>query len=161
MKKIFSTLLLVFFITNVFAQKPCSVLSANAFYSIVMPGNMQVDENGQPRKRKVNKNRTIYISTNCKTAPSISKVMYDTVSSNFFIEKAKAEEVSSLMDDSNHKIILKVAKSSFLWKISIVESGGISITENPKSIILLWKLKNRQSKILIKTERQLATIPMY
>ncbi len=161
MKKIFSTLLLVFFITNVFAQKPCSVLSANAFYSIVMPGNMQVDENGQPRKRKVNKNRTIYISTNCKTAPSISKVMYDTVSSNFFIEKAKAEEVSSLMDDSNHKIILNVAKSSFLWKISIVESGGISIAENPKTIILLWKLKNKTSKILIKTERQLATIPMY
>lgn len=161
MKKIFSTIVLVFFITNLFAQKPCSVISANAFYSIVMPGNMQVDENGQPLKKKVNKNRTIFISTNCKTAPTISKVIYDTVSPSFFIEKAKAEEVSSLMDDANNKIILKIAKSSFLWKLSIVESGGISITENPKTIILLWKLKNKTSKILIKTERQLATIPMY
>jgi hypothetical protein len=161
MKKIFSTIVLVFFITNLFAQKPCSVISANAFYSIVMPGNMQVDENGQPLKKKVNKNRTIFISTNCKTAPTISKVIYDTVSPSFFIEKAKAEEVLSLMDDANNKIILKIAKSSFLWKLSIVESGGISITENPKTIILLWKLKNKTSKILIKTERQLATIPMY
>lgn len=161
MNKIISTLLLLFFITNVFAQKPCSILNATAFYSIVMPGNMQVDENGQPRKMKVNKNRTIYISTNCKTAPLISKVIYDAVSPSFFIEKAKVEEVSNLMDDVNNKIVLKVAKSSFLWKISIVESGGISIVENPKAIIILWKLKNKPINLFIKNERQLATVPMY
>jgi hypothetical protein len=161
MKKIISTLLLLFFIANIFAQKPCSILSANAFYSIVMPGNMPVDENGNPRKVKPNYSRTIFISSNCSVAPVVNKVMYDNISAPFFIEKAKKEEVSNLMDDMNNKIKLNVSTSSFLWKISIVESGGISLPEKPKTILLLWKFKNKSSKILIKNEKQLATVPMY
>jgi hypothetical protein len=161
MNKIINTLWLLFFIPNVHAQKPCSIITANAFYSIVMPGNMQVDEIGQPVQQKLNKNRSLFISTNCKTTPLVSKVMYDSVPSIFFIEKAKAEEVSNLMDYSNNKIKLKIATSGFLWKISIVESGSISIPEKPKKITILWKQKTKLYKLIVLNEKQLATVPMY
>jgi hypothetical protein len=161
MKKIINTLLLLFFIIHTKAQKPCSILSANAFYSIVMPGNMPVDENGNPRKLKPNYSRTIFISSNCNTAPVVSKVFYDNIFAPFFIEKAKNEEVSNLMDDMNNKIKLNVSKSSFLWKISIVESGGISLPEKPKIITIQWKQKANTKKLAIKKEAQLATLPTY
>ncbi len=161
MKKIISTLLVTFFIAITFAQKPCSILNASAFYSVVMPGNIQVDENGNPRKVKTNLLRTIFVSSNCNIAPDISKVLYDNISPSFFIEKAKDEEVKNLADDNNNKIKLNVSKSSFLWKISIVESGGISLAEKPRTILILWKQKKKVVKLFIKKEAQLATFPMY
>jgi hypothetical protein len=161
MKKIISTLLLFFFIANAFAQKPCSVLTANAFYSINMPGNMPVDENGNQRKVKPNLSRTIFISSNCNVAPTISKVMYDNISAPFFIEKAKDDEVNNLMDDANNKIKLNVSKSSFLWKITLVQSGGISIPEKAKTILIEWKQKTKTNILAIKKEAQLATLPTY
>jgi hypothetical protein len=161
MNKIISTLLLLFFITNVFAQKPCSVLTANAFYSINMPGNMPVDENGNRRKIKPNLSRTIFISSNCNVTPTINKVIYDNISAPFFIEKAAVEEVSNLMDDANNKIKLSAGKSSFLWKVTIVPSGGVSIPEKPKTISIEWKQKNKVNKLAIKKEAQLATLPTY
>jgi hypothetical protein len=161
MKKIISTLLLTFFIANTFAQKPCSVLTANAFYSIVMPGNMPVDENGNQRKIKPNLSRTIFISSNCNVAPVINKVLYDNISIPFFIEKAVNEEVSNLMDDANNKIKLSASKSSFLWKITVVPSGGISVPEKSKIISIEWKQKTKIIKLSIKKEIQLATFPTY
>jgi hypothetical protein len=161
MNKFINTLLLLFFVTNTDAQKPCSILSANAFYSVVMPGNMPVDENGNPRKIKINKSRTIFISSNCNTAPVISKVIYDNVFAAFFIEKATNKEVSNLMDVANNRIKLNLSKSSFLWKITIVESNNISLPENPETISILWKQKTKVNKLVIKKEMQLATLPTY
>ncbi len=161
MKKIINTLLLLFFITNIFAQKPCSILSANAFYSVVMPGNMPVDENGNPLKIKPNLSRTIFISSNCNITPIISKVSYDNIFPAFFIEKAKDEEVSNLMDDTNNKIKLNARKSSFLWKVTVVPSAGISVPEKPKKISIEWKQKNKIIKLVIQKEAQLATFPTY
>jgi hypothetical protein len=161
MKKIISALLLLFFITNVFAQKTCSILSANAFYSVVMPGNMPVDKNGNPRKIKPNVSRTIFISSNCSASPVVSKIMYDNISAPFFIEKAKDDEVNNLMDDANNKIKLNTPKSNFLWKITVVLSGGISIPEKPKVISIEWKQKNKTYKLPVKKEAQLATLPTY
>ena len=83
------------------------------------------------------------------------------MNSPFFIEKANKEEVANLMDDMNNKIKLNAPKSSFLWKITVVESGGIVLPENPKKMVLQWKSKNKINMLFIKTERQLATIPMY
>jgi tRNA A37 threonylcarbamoyladenosine dehydratase len=161
MKKIINTLWLLFFITNVHAQKPCSILSANAFYSVVMPGTMPVDENGNPRKIKPNLARTIFISSNCNITPVISKVIYDNTSIPFFIEKTTNEEVSNLMDDMNNKIKLSAAKSSFIWKIIIVPSGGVSVPENPTTISIQWKQKTKINKLVVKKEMQLATFPTY
>jgi hypothetical protein len=161
MKKIISTLLVSFFIAITFAQKPCSVLTANAFYSIVMPGNMPVDENGNQRKIKPNLSRTIFISNNCNVTPVINKVLYDNVSIPFFIEKAVTEEVSNLIDDANNKIKLNAAKSSFLWKVTVVPSAGISVPEKPKKILIEWKQKNKIIKLVIQKEAQLATFPTY
>jgi hypothetical protein len=161
MKKIISTLLLLFFITNVPAQKTCSILTANAFYSIVLPGNMRVDENGNPLKVKPNYSRTIFISSNCTDTPIVSKVMYDNVSPTFYIEKATNEELSNLMDDANNKIKLNAAKSSYQWKIIIVPSGGISLPEKPKIITIQWKQKTKVNRMILKKEAQLATFPTY
>jgi hypothetical protein len=161
MRKIITTLLLSFFMAITSAQKPCSVLTANAFYSIVMPGNMPVDENGNPRKIKPNYSRTIFISSNCNVVPVINKVLYDNISIPFFIEKAVAEEVSSLMDDANNKIKLNAAKYSFIWKITVVPSAGISVPEKPKIISIEWKQKTKINKLAIKKEIQLATLPTY
>jgi hypothetical protein len=161
MKKIINTLLLLFFVTYIHAQKSCSILSANAFYRIVMPGNIPVDENGKRRKIKVNYSRTIFISSNCNVEPVISKVIYDNISPAFFIEKTTNEEISSLMGDMNNKIKLNAAKSSFLWKITIIESDGISVPENPKDISIQWKQKTKLTKLVVKKEVQLATIPRY
>jgi hypothetical protein len=147
--------------TNVFAQKPCSILTANAFYSIILPGNMPVDENGNPRKIKPNLARTIFISSNCNITPVISKVIYDNTSIPFFIEKTTNEEVSNLMDDLNNKIKLNIPKSSFVWKITIVPSGDISVPEKPKIISIEWKQKTKVNKLVLKKEAQLATFPSY
>lgn len=161
MNKIISTLLLTFFITNVFAQKPCSILSANAFYSIVLPGNMPVDENGNQRKPKINKSRTIFISSNCNAAPVVSKVFYDNISPAFFIEKVTDEEVSGLMDDAGNKIKLTAIKPSFIWKIIIVAMGGVVVPENPSAITIQWKQKTKINKLVVKKEMQLAALPSY
>ena len=151
MKKIIHTLLLLFFIINTQAQKNCIVQNANAFYSIVMPGNMPVDENGNQRPLKVHKSRTIFISSNCALEPLISKVIYDNTNGPFFIEKANKEEIANLMDDMNNKIKLNAPKSSFLWKITVVETGGIVLPENPKKIVLQWKSKNKINMLFINT----------
>jgi hypothetical protein len=161
MKKIISTLMVTFFIANTFAQKTCSILNANAFYSVVMRGNMPVDENGMPRKVKPNLARTIFISSNCSSIPVVSKVMYDNISIPFFIEKTTKEEVSNLMDDMNNKIKLNAPTSSFIWKITIVPSGGVSVPENPKIISIQWKQKTNIKKLVLKKETQLATLPTY
>jgi hypothetical protein len=161
MKKLISTLLVTFFIANTLAQKTCSILSVNAFYSIVMPGNIPVDENGNPLKLKVNKSRTIFISSNCNVKPIINKIIYDNISPAFFIQKAKHEEISNLKDDANNEIKLNISKSSFLWKIKIVESEGIPLPENPKTISIQWKQKTKANKLVIKKEVQLATLPTY
>jgi hypothetical protein len=161
MKKIISTLIFAFFISSSFAQKKCSVLNANAFYSIPMPGNIPVDENGNPLEIKLNKNRVIFITSNCNIEPVIVKVLYDKTSPNFFIRKAKEDEVAKLEDEANNKIKLNVPKLSFIWKLTIVASSSAAIPENPTLITLLWKQKSKINTLVIKKELHLAALPTY
>ncbi len=161
MKKIINTFLLLFFISNLFAQKPCGILNANAFYSVHLPGRMPVDENGLPRKVKPSILRTIFLTSNCSLAPAISKISYDNIGTRFSIEKAVAEEVSSLSDNNGNKIIIPILRGSFLWKLTIQEIGDIELPQNPKTISIFWKQKTKTNKLDIKKEVELATLPSY
>jgi hypothetical protein len=161
MKKIISILLFTFFIINATAQKQCKIISAQAFYTINMPGTMPVDENGRQRKTKRNLSRTIFFTSNCTSAPSFEKITYNNISTRFSVEKATSIEVAGLSDNSGNKIILQSPKGFTIWKLTVIEKDNIAIPEKVNIISLIWKQKNKTNKFEIKKEVELATIPTY
>jgi hypothetical protein len=158
MKKILHTLLMVFFMSNGFAQKVCVINKANAFYSAQLPGMQPVDENGLPRKIKPNVSRTIFITTNCNTMPIVSKISIDGVLPKFLLLKATVTDTEELAEVNNNKIYLNNKKGTFLWKIIIYDDENVLPLLPQKSVIAL-KWKNKSTSTVIKKWQELYTIP--
>lgn len=143
------------------AQNKCTVLAVYPVYRVWLPGNIPVDQNGKQTKPKLNVERSIFITTNCDTAPTFTSILYDKTAVKFSLQKPNEQEINSQIDFEGNKIKFSQPKGSVIWKIDIVALAGKSIPEKPISIKLLQKEKKKIFIVKAKKEIQLITIPTY
>lgn len=154
MKKLYFTLLGLFFLSGLQAQVNCKAIKGHAFYIITLPGTMQVDENGNPVPPKINKERFIYFTTTCKTKPIINTVLYGKTVVRAD-EQPTAENSFTATKTDKKSIRLKAFKGNYLWKINVVEKDGKAIPDKKMTITVSGKMGTKPFLIMMKEETQL------
>jgi hypothetical protein len=134
------------------AQQHKAVKSAYAFYRIVIPGNIQVEE-GIAVKRN-DTTRFIYLEVAKKTKPSIDTIIYK----GRLFSTAVLDTMNKLPLQSGTKLL--AAKGYTFWQIQVMDeyprgkSGG-----SPKTTILIkGHIGNTRFSIPVKKEKELPAL---
>ncbi len=155
MKKLYITLLGLFFLNVLQAQVNCKAIKGYAYSMITLPGTMQVDENGHPVTPKIYKERFIYFFTTCKTKPTINTVLYGKTVVKVDVQPS-AETYFTATKSSDQKVVrLKSSKGNYLWKLNVVENNGKPIPEKNKSVSVSGKIGTKPFLIIMKEEIEL------
>ena len=160
MHKLFLILIGFIFLNTANAQKYFKP-SGYAFSILIQPGTIQVDEYGIPVKRKINKERFIYITTDSKIKPVITSIFYGTTEVKWELLPTPKKEFSAVQEISQKTVTIKPAFGNSMWRIIIQEIANNSITGKALPIIIKGKKLNRPFTILINTETALQGFDTY
>lgn len=125
----------VFFYSAASAQAKCELYSATAIYSMKMPGNIPVDENGRKRKIPFVKQHEIYLRTSCSIKPVVTSLKYKNTTLHASAEKITPEEYGNV--ERNFHFNANSKKTYYYWKISADEN----IEEDRPSTPIMLKVK--------------------
>jgi hypothetical protein len=103
-----------------FSQKQCKVIKALAFFTVIQPGTMPVDENGNPIKLPLNITRTIYLTTTCADKLEIKEIKYGNTLAKTAINRIDVNDIFLGQDLDGHKINMQTIKGNYLWKVDVV-----------------------------------------
>ena len=160
MQKLFFILIGIIFLNTAQAQKYCNP-SGYAFSILIQPGTIPVDENGVPIKRRINKERFIYIVTIGKLKPTISSVMFGKTAVKWDLSNVAEKEFSAVTESTQKTMNIKPTKGCSLWRINIQEIANQPISENMVSINIKGKIENKNFTILIYKETNLRGFETY
>jgi len=146
MKYLYLLIAVSFFFGSANGQSKCTVLKAKAYYTIAQPGNIHVDENGKQVSAVPSKERSIYITTSCKTEPKIISLKYGKIGAATEIEKITESNVVLAKDSDGNDIYFKAAKGTYIWKINVQEGQLINADANPN--IYLKMLINKRTQVI-------------
>ena len=155
MKKLYVTLLGLIFFTSIQAQVNCKAFKGYAYSILTLPGTVRVDENGNQLPARVNKQRFIYFTTNCKTVPTINTVSYGSTIVRADAQPAAEPFLSASKINEEKKILIKPAKGYYLWKINVVGKDGKSIPDKNSLITVKGAIGSKPFTIKIKEETEL------
>ncbi len=161
MKKLILFFVCTLFLNFCIAQKKCSVLNGMAYVTTILPGNIPVDENGNPRKLKENKMREIYLVTNCDVLPQIKAIKYGNRAAKFQITKWTKNSLQAGIDLQGEKVIMCEATDGYLWKIDLNSESLQSFVYTNQKIYIEGNIKKRPFKLIIKKETALQGMPTY
>ena len=150
MQKLFFILIGIIFLNTVEAQKYCNP-SGYAFSIMVQPGTIPVDENGRPIKRRIMKERFIYILTAGKIKPVINTILYGKTDVKWDLSKAE-KEFSAIIENTQKTIKIKPSKGCSMWRINIQETINHAIAENRPNINIKGKIENKSFTLLLNKE---------
>jgi len=154
MPKLFFILLGIIFLNAAQAQKYCKT-SGYAFSILIQPGTIPVDENGNPIKRRINKERFIYIITMGKLKPTISSIMYGKTTVKWDLPNSSEKEFSAVTESTQKTMNIKPSKGCSLWRINIQEFPNQFISENIVGINIKGKIENKSFTLLLNKETNL------
>jgi hypothetical protein len=141
------------------AQRNCTPTKQFAFYSVVQPGNIPLDDNGVPRRQKPVINRTIYLISACRTKPEIGRITYNGINVDFTLERTEGRTENVGSDTDGNEVILRASAAGSIWKLIIGDIKS-SIDHNKAKIMIYGKGK-RSFALTIKTEKELIPLPAY
>ena len=150
MQKLFYILIGIIFLSTAQAQKYCKP-SGYAFSILIQPGTIPVDENGIPLKRRINKERFIYILTVGNTKPVINTILYGKTDVKWDLSKAE-KEFSTVIENTQKTMKIKPSKGCSMWRINIQEILNQAITENSPTINIKGKIENKSFTLLLNKE---------
>ncbi len=150
MQKLFFILIGIIFLNTVEAQKYCNP-SGYAFSIIIQPGTIPVDENGSPIKRRIMKERFIYILTAGKIKPVINTIFYGKTVVKWDLSKAE-KEFSAIIENTQKTMKIKPSKGCSMWRINIQEILNQAISENSPTINIKGKIENKSFTLLLNKE---------
>ena len=150
MQKLFFILIGIIFFNSVEAQKYCKP-NGYAFSILVQPGTIPVDENGRPIKRRIMKERFIYILTLGKIKPVINTILYGKTDVKWELSKAE-KEFSTVIENTQKTMKIKPSKGCSMWRINIQEILNKAITENNATINIKGKIENKSFTLLLNKE---------
>ena len=151
MQKLFFILTGLIFFNNAIAQK-ANQPGAYAFSILIQPGTIPMDENGVPEKRKINKERFIYIMIPGKNRPTIKSVQYDKVAVKWDILADAEKEYSAVSESSQKTMKIKSLKGGTIWRINIQEYPNHSISSKALPIIIKGINSSKPFTIMINKE---------
>lgn len=140
------------------AQKQCTVSKASAFFRTVPPGNIPVDENGNPRVMPENKERYIYLFSSCKSKPDIEELRYGNDRLNAGIAEGPQKSFFVGISSAGKKTILRAAPGYFIWKINV---DGATAKRYPQKIFIKGKVGLRPFALRLYGETELQIKEMY
>ena len=155
MKKLYLTLLGLFFLVGLQAQVNCKAIKGYAYSLVTLPGTMPVDENGHQIPPRLNKERFIYIITNCKTTPTINNVLYGKTIAKTDAKPTAETSFTATKSNDQKAVLLKPTKGNYLWKISVLENNSKPIADKNSSISVTGKINKKPFFILMKEEIEL------
>jgi hypothetical protein len=154
MKKLYFSLLGLFFLMGLKAQVNCKTVKGYAYSMITLPGILSVDENGVTIPPRINKERFIYFTTTCKIKPTINTVLYGKTIVK--TDPTPTAETSFTATKTDQKaILLRAAKGNYLWRISVMENNANPIANKISSISVTGKIDKKSFFILMKEEIEL------
>ncbi len=133
MQKLFFIITGIIFLNTAQAQKYCKS-SGYAFSILIHPGTIPVDEKGVPLKRRINKERFIYIFTPVKNKPTITSIVYGKTAVKWDLPGTSEKEFSAITENTQKTMNIKPSKGCFMWRINIQEVSNNSISENMNTI---------------------------
>ena len=160
MQKVFFILLGIIFLNTAQAQKYCKS-SGYAFSILIQPGTIPVDENGVPIKRRINKERFIYIITMGNIKPIISSVIYGKTPVKWDLPSLAQKDFSAITESTQKTMNIKPPKGCSMWRINIQEIPYQSISENMISINIKGKIENKNFTLLLYKETALRGFETY
>ena len=150
MQKLFFILIGIIFLNTVEAQKYCNP-SGYAFSIMIQPGTIPVDENGRPIKRRIMKERFIYILIAGKIKPVINAILYGKIGVKWDLSKAE-KEFSAIIENTQKTMKIKPSKGCSMWRINIQEIINHAITEISPTINIKGKIENKSFTLLLNKE---------
>jgi hypothetical protein len=118
-----NTILIIFTLLSFnisFSQKQCKIVKALAFFTVIQPGTMPIDENGNARKLPLNITRTIYLTTTCADKPVIKEIKYGNALAKTTIARIDVNDIFLGQDLDGNKINMQTIKGNSLWKVDAV-----------------------------------------
>ena len=160
MQKLFLILCGLIFLNTANAQKYFKP-SGRAFSILIQPGNIAVDEIGIPTKRKINKERFIYILTGDKVRPIINSIFYGPTAVKWELLSTSEKEFSAVQENTQKAVNIKPTYGNSIWRIIIQEIPNNSISDKALPIIIKGKKSNKPFTVLINTETALQGFESY
>ena len=151
MKHLYLLIAATFLLNTVSAQSKCAVLKANAYYTLSQPGNIQTDENGRQLKPVLLRDRFIYITTSCSTAPKIISLKYGKKIVPAAAEKIPGSSIVLAKNSDGEDIYFKAAKGTTIWKINAGEAP-VTDTQAKPDIYLKILISNKTQIVRIYAE---------
>lgn len=132
----------LFFTGFAFAQKPCTIITARAYYSVLQPGNIPVDENGRRIRVPAKKQRFLYAVISCSSTPAVISLKYGLHKvSRPSAEKITGNDVLIGKNEKGQNIHLHAAKGTYVWKIT-ADDTDMASEETPEKAVLKLRIGN-------------------
>ena len=151
MQKLFFILTGLIFLNNAIAQK-VNQPGAHAFSILIQPGTMPMDENGVPAKRKINKERFIYVVIPGKNKPYIKSISYNKTSVKWDLIGTAEKEYSFVSEISQKTTRIKPFRNGNMWRINIQEINNQNISDKAVPIIINGSVSNVPFTIILNKE---------
>ena len=160
MQKLFFILIGIIFLSTVQAQKYCKPCGY-AFSILIQPGTIPVDENDTPLKRRIMKERFIYIMAAGKVKPVINSISYGQTAVKGKLLPTAEKEFSAVHESTQKKLNILPVYASSMWRINIQEIAEYPILGMVLPIIIKGKMATKPFVILIYTETPLQGLDRY
>jgi hypothetical protein len=146
-------LLFLFLFLNACSQTKSGIRKSYAFFQLSFPGNIPVDDNGNPM-RGADTLRFVYMECSGNKAPAISSVQYNNRMYDAAVFPAgKTPATPGIKKGSNEKVVLKPAAGNSLWRIELTPIERKAAPQ--KGMIIKGALNGRPFTSTIKKEIEL------
>ena len=152
MQKLYFILLGLFFLTQGNAQLNCKSVQGYAYIIVTIPGNMPVDDNGNPTADRLHKERFIYFITTCKLKPVINTVLYNSTVVKADAQSSYKKSFFATRRTDQKSLAIKPGKGKYLWKINIIENSSNPIPDKINTISVTGKIASKTFFVIIKEE---------
>lgn len=144
------------------AQPPGKIHRAYAFFKVITPGNIPVDDNGRPIQSLPNIERFIYIECSGAAMPVVTNVLYDGISFAPLVTSVDEMRLHvGKKPGNNRDVELSALKNNRFWKIGLQASGISSPPPGVKHILIKTRSGSKPHTFTLYKETELMAPEMY
>lgn len=145
------------------AQNTNKIQRAYAFYKVIMPGNIPVDENGKPLNSVENMERFIYIELTGSERPAIISVLYNEVAFGAVVTAVNGFAIhAGKKAENGQDIQLTPKKGNRFWKVDLqLPNNAVMPKRDCRLIVIKGKAGYRPYKFYLYRETGLSAPDMY
>jgi hypothetical protein len=164
MKKLLNTALLPFLLIQLcIGQGTGRIQRAYAFYSVVLPGNIPVGDDGKPLPVRPEINRFIILEYPGSKSPEVDKVLYNNTPMRFTIRRTSENPwISGKRFGNGQEIKLTPHKGNSFWMINLLPGEEKTLPgEGVKNIVIRSRFRSGSYRFNLFNETKLESLPAY